>query len=161
MAAASGNRMPPTLVPGCRRQEALVAGLRLLLEDPRARRDWLWLRAREKGDVESLLGLERADPGLPARMDRCDALARSIADPRSRRDVYGVMADRLSIDAGGICCECPACRRRPDGMLARAMGVDRLGLVDLRDGDLRDGDLRDRDLRDGDLRDGDLNGAHG
>lgn len=97
----------------CKRDEAYLRAFRALVEDPRARREWLWLRAREKDDAESLECLARADPELPARMAAIDAEFGAIADPRARREAYGRKLDLRSahLESRRVACDCEDCRR--------------------------------------------------
>jgi hypothetical protein len=64
--------------------------LRRICEEPEVRRELLWLRAQEEGDMETIASLERADPGLRARLEPRLAATRPdrIEDPDERRREY-------------------------------------------------------------------------
>ena len=66
--------------------------LRKMTTDPVARRDLLWLRAKEKDDEESVADLERVDPDLARRM-RVFAFIDGALDDRKRREAYGLAYD--------------------------------------------------------------------
>ncbi len=61
----------------------------VICEDDVARRELLWLRAKEKGDAEMAALLEDVDPELPARLREVDAEIRLERDERERREAYG------------------------------------------------------------------------
>ena len=63
-----------------------------MTQDPVARRDLLWLRAKEKEDEESVADLEHVDPDLAHRM-RVFAFIESEVDDRKRREAYGLAYD--------------------------------------------------------------------
>jgi hypothetical protein len=67
--------------------------------DPTLRRHFLWLRAREKGDVETVRDLEAVDPMLSSRMAALEAefVARGnpMETPEERRRAFGRMQDEL------------------------------------------------------------------
>jgi hypothetical protein len=88
-----------------------VRALGLMANDDRARRAWLWLRAREKEDDETLACLERGEPGLAERMSEHDARAARFEDPRRRREAYGRMMDELVLEVARLSCGCAACAR--------------------------------------------------
>jgi hypothetical protein len=95
----------------CRRAQARVDGLLRLCSDDRARREWLWLRAQEQEDPESLDSLERADPDLPFRLAEIATRAESLG-PRERRDCYGRALDEVTarfVDDEHVPCDCEAC----------------------------------------------------
>ena len=77
---------------GCRRAGALVAALDRIARDPTARRELLWLRAKEKDDLETVRSLERLDPGLGERLRRFE--------------------QKLLVDEGSCGCQPPAVRKR-------------------------------------------------
>lgn len=64
--------------------------LRRVCEHDQTRRDLLWLRAQQVEDAESIASLERADPGLRARMRAFMAETRPdlIEDPHKRRRAF-------------------------------------------------------------------------
>jgi len=95
----------------CGRVAAMVQRLSDLCADDQARRAWLWLRAREKDNDESIAALERAEPGIVARMAAYDARALAIEDPRARRQAYAAMLDELGPNLDRDGCDCPMCRR--------------------------------------------------
>jgi hypothetical protein len=97
----------------CRRADAFVRMLEETIRDDRARREWLWLRAREKEDIGSIDSLARADPELPRRMAERDAELSAIADARERREAAGRMLDERVPDTDLIPCDCPECARTP------------------------------------------------
>jgi hypothetical protein len=67
-----------------------VDKLRRVCEHDETRRELLWLRAQEKEDAQSIASLERADPGLRARMREFMAETRPdlIEDPRQRQRAF-------------------------------------------------------------------------
>lgn len=89
--------------------EAWVKTLGMISNDDRTRRTWLWLRARQKEDHESLECLERGEPGLRARMAEYDERAQHIDDPRERSEVYGKMLGQLTLAVSQIVCACDRC----------------------------------------------------
>jgi hypothetical protein len=99
----------------CRRAAAFASALARILRDDRARREWLWLRAREKEDDESLRCLERADRDLPSRMAACDAEVGAIDDPRARKEAYGRLLDERLPRFNDVDCGCRECARKPAG----------------------------------------------
>jgi hypothetical protein len=48
--------------------ECTIEELDLLISDPIARRELLWLRAKEKDDTWSIMDLQRVDPGIESRI---------------------------------------------------------------------------------------------
>jgi hypothetical protein len=62
--------------------------VRRMSEDPIARRELLWLRAKEKGDDDTVLDLERVDAELADRMRDVEWID-DLPDDRKRRDAYG------------------------------------------------------------------------
>ena len=69
--------------------------VRKIVDDARARRELLWLRAHEKEDVAMARELEEIDPGL---VDRLRAAGVDLADrphehPRDRRERFGQLFD--------------------------------------------------------------------
>lgn len=97
----------------CQRVLGYVRAIEELCRDDRRRREWLWLRAREKEDEPAVEALERADPGLRIRMSRYDRRAAAFRDGRERREAYGRMLDELTPDPELIPCDCPRCRPAP------------------------------------------------
>jgi hypothetical protein len=93
----------------CRVGEAWILAMRSMCEDQALHRAWLWLRARQKEDDESLESLERAEPGLRARMAEYDARAQAIDDPRQRREAYGRMTNQLTFTVSQVTCDCATC----------------------------------------------------
>lgn len=59
-----------------------------LCRDSDARRELLWLGAREKGDDETVRSLERADPTLTARMRPIAAPIEADPDAWRRREAW-------------------------------------------------------------------------
>lgn len=51
-----------------RTAEEWLAAFRRLVEDDHSRRELLWLRAKEKGDVEHARALVSVDPAVKARL---------------------------------------------------------------------------------------------
>jgi hypothetical protein len=93
----------------CRMGEAWIKALGLMVNDDLSRRAWLWLRAREKDDEESMEYLERAEPGLRARMAAYDEQAQAFDDPRQRREAYGRMMEKLTLEVSHVVCDCANC----------------------------------------------------
>ena len=62
--------------------------LRRMTDDPIARRELLWLRAKEKGDDVSVADLERTDPELADRMRDVEWIG-DLPAGRKRADAYG------------------------------------------------------------------------
>ncbi len=62
--------------------------MRRMSDDPIARRELLWLRAKEKEDHVTVADLERLDPELADRMLDV-AWIEEVPDDRKRRDAYG------------------------------------------------------------------------
>jgi hypothetical protein len=60
-----------------------------------ARRELLWLRAKEKEDDEAAFDLERIDPGIIERLraSGADIEERQSEGSRERRDRYGLAYD--------------------------------------------------------------------
>lgn len=73
--------------------------LESICKDPALRRQFLWLRAREKGDVETARDLEAVDPTLRTRVAalQADFIARGgrLDTPEQRREGFGRMQDEL------------------------------------------------------------------
>ena len=69
---------------------------RRMVRDDRARRELLWLRAQEKEDRGAIESLERADPGLRARMERMMRGTRPdlIEDRRERSAAFAELWHR-------------------------------------------------------------------
>jgi hypothetical protein len=69
--------------------------LRNMSEDPCARRELLWLRAKEKGEDEHARDLEQVDPQITERLRAAglDAGERSGESPAERRERYGRLWD--------------------------------------------------------------------
>lgn len=63
--------------------------------DPHARRELLWLRAKEKEDEETVRDLERIDPGVVERLVAAGFdIAERESEPSSvRRERYGRLWD--------------------------------------------------------------------
>ena len=63
--------------------------------DDLARRELLWLRAKEKEDEVLARDLERADPGLVSRLSEagCDLEGCADEEPRDRRERFGRLWD--------------------------------------------------------------------
>ena len=70
--------------------DEMIEKLKRVCEHDQTRRELLWLRAQEKEDAESIASLERADPGLGARMRAFIAETRPdlIEDPGQRRRAF-------------------------------------------------------------------------
>jgi hypothetical protein len=79
---------------------AYLREYRRFVGDDRRRREWLWLRAREKEDDTSLALLARADPDLPARMRAIDDELGKIA-ARAARGLRPRAGRTLARGAGG------------------------------------------------------------
>jgi hypothetical protein len=96
----------------CSRLAAFMTAMGDLLADDRKRREWLWLRAREKDDEAAIQDLERVDPRIPARLADSVRSAEALGDPRERRKAYGRMLDeRLPWPSDDDPpCACPSCR---------------------------------------------------
>jgi hypothetical protein len=64
--------------------------LERIVADPRARRELLWLRAKEKGDDEAARDLESVDPELVARLRRAGLEVDECGDesPRARAERF-------------------------------------------------------------------------
>jgi hypothetical protein len=77
--------------------DAFVAAYDKVVRDPRARRELIWLRAKEKDDDESVRSLERADPGLRARMRPLEETLspHEFEISHGRREAYGRLFDQL------------------------------------------------------------------
>src|SRR5688572_8555448 len=89
--ARTEDRDPPQ----CRRLDAEMAALERICHDDRARRELLWLRAKENGDDWSLRDLETLDPDVRQRVAPLEALLdpRAIETDRGRREAYGRLWD--------------------------------------------------------------------
>jgi hypothetical protein len=100
---------------GCRRSRALVAALDRIARDPAARRELLWLRAKEKDDLETVRSLERADPGLGERLRPFEQklFGDEGSCSRDRQDAYArLWTERLGCHApelAAVACDCPSC----------------------------------------------------
>ena len=70
------------------RYEHEIELLDALCRDPDARRELLWLRAREKGDDDAARALERADPMLRRRLRPIAAPIDAEPDERARREAW-------------------------------------------------------------------------
>ncbi|MBN9166525.1 MAG: hypothetical protein BGO98_05820 [Myxococcales bacterium 68-20] len=69
--------------------------VRKIAADPHARRELLWLRAREKDDIALASDLEEIDPGL---LDRLRAAGVDLTErpgelPHERRERFGRLSD--------------------------------------------------------------------
>lgn len=84
--------------------------------DERARREWLWLRARERDDEATTGALERDDPQLRRRMTAIREAVEGIGAPALRREVYELIMDQLLASHAGALdgVECPCSSR--DGL---------------------------------------------
>ena len=71
------------------RYEDEVELLDALCKDPDARRELLWLRAKEKEDDESLRSLERVDPTLRGRLADVARRVEAEDDDRERSEAWG------------------------------------------------------------------------
>jgi len=60
----------------------------VICQDDGARRELLWLRAKEKGDAEVVALLEGVDPGLLERMRDVESSIRDEPDDRRRSAAY-------------------------------------------------------------------------
>ncbi len=96
----------------CRCAAAWAAALERLCLDDRARREWLWLRAQEKGDEASSAALERADPHLARRMAALRGAAEALPAPELRREAYALVMEQLlatqAVELDAVECPCPA-----------------------------------------------------
>ncbi len=63
----------------CTRHVGFVKGLEVICNDTRARRELLWLRARQRGDDAERAKLELLDPDLPRRVAWAEARFREMA----------------------------------------------------------------------------------
>lgn len=63
------------------------------MRDDRARREWLWFRAKTKDDAYSIASLQRADPTLQARMAPIEAACEAIDDQHERLKAYEAVWD--------------------------------------------------------------------
>jgi hypothetical protein len=90
----------------CRRRDDWTRAIMEIGRDPRRRREWLWLRARQKQDDESIEMLERADAGLRERMRPIDEQLALVDDDRARGEAYGREMDRMLPDGP---CDCRRC----------------------------------------------------
>ncbi len=91
--------------------------IRKLVAHDDARRELLWLRAREKQDRSSIRSLQRADAALAARMREYEKPALEEHDPRARVRAFQVLHDetyehwaRILTGAPGSC-PCGRCRQ--------------------------------------------------
>jgi hypothetical protein len=99
----------------CRRDAALAAALDRIARDPAARRELLWLRAKEKDDLETVRSLELVDPGLGERLRPC--VQKLLVDEgtcsRDRQDAYArFWTERVGFHApelAAVTCDCPSC----------------------------------------------------
>jgi hypothetical protein len=99
----------------CLRVAAAIRAVEQMTADPRTRREWLWLRAREKDDRQSLASLERTDPDLRRRM--APFVAEAQGSPLELHEAYGALCSELLIrrygDPDDLPCPCESCARRP------------------------------------------------
>lgn len=74
----------------------LERAIERIVADHHARRELLWLRAKEKGDHALALDLERVDPDLVARLRRAgfDVDERHGESARARSERFGQLWDR-------------------------------------------------------------------
>jgi hypothetical protein len=88
--------------------------VRKLVEHDDARRELLWLRAREKRDRRSIQGLRRADAALAARMQAYEKPALALPDPAARAEAFRVLQDEAEAHwarfLSGKSCVCGRCR---------------------------------------------------
>ena len=74
-------------------KESRLGAIAALINDPIARRELLWLRAKEKGDDWSLQALEIADPDLRCRMAQIEKellpVGVDVETDRERSKAYG------------------------------------------------------------------------
>lgn len=70
-----------------------------ICRDPTLRRQFLWLRAQEKDDMETVRDLEAVDPALSRRMASLEAefeaRGNHLGTPDARRRGFGQMQDEL------------------------------------------------------------------
>ena len=75
--------------------------LQSICEDPALRRQFLWLRAQEKGDLETARDLEAVDHTLSACVAALQAefIARGgrMETPAQRREAFAQMQDQLFV----------------------------------------------------------------
>lgn len=94
----------------CKRAKAEIDALERIGLNPIARRELLWIRAKEKGDRRTARDYERMDPGLKARMQ---ALLEQRPEDRRPGDAYArlwhVRYDAHAGDLRSIACSCPVC----------------------------------------------------
>lgn len=65
-----------------------------LIADPHARRELLWLRAKEKGNEGDARDIERVDPGVVARLREAGFdVDVGLDERRSLRERFGRMMD--------------------------------------------------------------------
>lgn len=67
--------------------------VRRIVEHETARRELLWLRAREKRDLASIRSLQRADAELAVRMRAYERSALQVEDPDARVDAFRELHD--------------------------------------------------------------------
>lgn len=88
----------------------------LIAEHDDARRELLWLRAREKRDRSSIQCLRRGDPGLAGRMKDYEKAALEEPDPRARAQAFRDLQDETEEHWARILtgrkgnCRCGRCR---------------------------------------------------
>jgi hypothetical protein len=70
-----------------------------MCSEPTVRRQFLWLRAQEKGDMETVRGLEAVEPALRSHMAALvaafEARGNPLDTPDERRRSFGRMQDEL------------------------------------------------------------------
>jgi len=103
----------------CTRHEGWLEGLEAICADDEARRELLWLRAKQNDDESSIRALERIDPGLPDRLSWASARFESwrpmLRWSRDAEHAWGKIYD-VCFDAhaarltGRPVCGCGECR---------------------------------------------------
>jgi len=77
----------------------IVSRLERVIDNPTARRELLWLRAKEKQDEASARSLEKVEPGLATRMralvEAFDIENGQPRTPREQRERFGRLFDDL------------------------------------------------------------------
>jgi len=72
-----------------------VRALDRIARDPASRRELLWVRAVERGDVSTAASIERVDPGVSSRLEplamrvlECALPPADLDDPAVRRELF-------------------------------------------------------------------------
>lgn len=83
------------LAPRLRMKERKWTALAKIVADPRARRELLWLRSKEKVDDDGARDIERLDPDVVGRLRAAgfDVDVRPDDERRGRRERFGRMMD--------------------------------------------------------------------